>query len=711
MHRNVLNHSGTTVSPRTSGGGAPLLAEREAGTTQSSDPMPAPSLSTRPGGDPQCAMPAVTGNVNADDNRTATTVTTTTAPVFRFEDGAPPSPSTKEAVSLKGAPDATPAARQSPHRSPTVVDSTLQTWQDQGRHLPSPLQRDKGKALCLASATGRADIVATLLAGQFDAGAVADASGDTPLMLAAAAGHVDVVDLLLQRDDVDPERRNAEGDTALVLAVDNNHPNVVASLVRGGVRISPSPFTDGMSFLAFAAGEGHLDIVRILLAQPQADVDAPCPAGGPLLMAASKNRLDVVAYLLEAGADCNRRRPDDGCTALMAASSAGHLGVVRLLVALDAIDLTQTDTSSPHTALSLAVIFGRNKVIDCLLAAEASRIQPVAAGCMGLQAALQLKQASVLEMFIRHGRLPQDGDLDFGNPDEIDYVTVIADLSADRRLSGLMLPADEQAASYFKQMFDVFDRCQETQPRMQWLRGQGMSMACARLVVAALCQGPENMRPQGASRRLLDLLCLSALRPSSAPDMERLVTQPYRAAGISAAAVQRLETRAMWQLNHFAGLANAALETTFDEMLDGVINVCVDKTGLDGQVRRPSLVARLCKNGFVKPLAEAIAASWCVGVTAVQAELLADLPSNPSVKAAISMAHAHIARRAPRPFGPELLRRLGGVEESPERQALFGGQVDEKLQALLAYQCEALRQKCLAPVEVQAPGNAPGPKQ
>lgn len=663
-------------------------------------------------------MPAVTGMTAGDDtttsttsatSTTSTTSTTSAAPVFQLDGVA--SPSATQVLDLDTVADATPVVRQSPPGLRTASDSAVQMWLDQGCYLFNLLMQDREKALCLASEMGRADIVANILAEQFDAGVVADASGNTPLMLAAKAGHVEVVEHLLQRGDVDVERRNAEGDSALVLAVAANHPNVVASLLRMGARSDPSPFADGMSLLAFAAGEGHLDIVKVLLAQPQAAVDAPCPAGGPLFVAASSDRVEVVAYLLGAGADCNRRRPNDHCTALISATLAGHVDVVRLLVAHDGIDLTLTEKNSSHTALGFAIIYCRYEMIECLLAADALLSRPAATGRPGLQMALQLKNVGMLEIFIRYGHIPQDADLDFSNPDKIDYVTVIADLSADRRLSGLMLPADERAASYFKEMFGAFDQRKDPQSELQWLRQQGMSMACARLVLDSLSRLPKILRPKGASVRLLDLFCMSALQPSSAPDVERRLTKAYRAAGISAPAVERLETRARWQLKHFSGLAKVALETTFDEMIDDLFTICVDKTGLTGQVRTDSLIARLCKNGFGKPVAEAIAASWCVGWTAVRAELLADVPSNSTVGMAMATTFAHITRCATTPFARDLQRRLGAGEGSAEGEALLGGQVDVILRPLLAFQCEALRQKCLTHIEKEASSKAQAPWQ
>jgi len=340
----------------------------------------------------------------------------------------------------------------------------------------------------------------------------------------------------------------------------------------------------------------------------------------------------------------------------------------------------------------------RIDVVEHLLAAEAPLSQLDAAGRAALQIALSHRNTGLVEVFVRHGQIPQDADLDFNNPDTIGYVTAIADLAADRRLSGLMLPAEESAASFFKKMFDRSDLHQDTQSTLQWLREQGMSMACACLVAAALSESREELPAQVANPRLLDLYRLSALRRLNTPDTQSRMLKPYRIAAISAAAVEKLGTRATWQLSELARFATVALEKIVVEMRDWVINICVDKT-------------RLCKNGFLKPVAEPIAASWQLAFTAVQEESSAAMPSISPVRVTMLTTHAHITERTPAPFARELLRRLDSGELSAKLQAMFDGPVDEILQALLQFQCERLRQTCLESFEGEAPGEAQAPAQ
>ena len=236
-------------------------------------------------------------------------------------------------------------------------------------------------------------------------------------------------------------------------------------------------------------------------------------------------------------------------------------------------------------------------------------------------------------------------------------------------------------------------------------------MACARQVAAAFGKSIESVARQGANPRLRELHHLSALCRLSTPDTQSRLLAPYRAAGISAAAIQQLETRAIWQLNEIARFAGVALERVIAEMSDWVINICVDKTGLNGLVRPESLNAKLCKNGFLKPVAEAITASWHVAITGALEECATAMPPTPPVKIMMATTHAHIIQRTPPLFARELLRWLDDGNALPKLPAMSSDPVNETLQALLQFQWNQLRQTCLDTLAAHAPGEAPQPQQ
>jgi ankyrin repeat protein len=83
-----------------------------------------------------------------------------------------------------------------------------------------------------------------------------------------------------------------------------------------------------------ASQNGHVEVVRLLLARQGVEVNKTARNGGTALMLASQNGLAEVVRLLLAHPDveANRTSPD-GRSALCFASQSGHGAIVRLLVA------------------------------------------------------------------------------------------------------------------------------------------------------------------------------------------------------------------------------------------------------------------------------------------------------------------------------------------------------------------------------------------
>ena len=178
----------------------------------------------------------------------------------------------------------------------------------------------------------------------------------TPLFWAAAAGHRDTVEVLLAAGaDVD-EADNTNPDlTAFSWAALLGHVDVVQTFLDAGVD-SNNPSDRGLrddlyeeavsglnspgSVLGTAAGMGHTEVVRILLAGG-ADVDGrthceqdACeelsPITTPLMIAAVFNHIEVVYSLLKAGAHIGLR-DGNGKTALDLATEYGRPEIVELL--------------------------------------------------------------------------------------------------------------------------------------------------------------------------------------------------------------------------------------------------------------------------------------------------------------------------------------------------------------------------------------------
>lgn len=192
--------------------------------------------------------------------------------------------------------------------------------------------------LSLACANGNSRIVKALLAAGADANR-SQLSGETPLMTCANTGAVDGIRALLA-SGADVNAIEAKQDqTALMWAVAEKHPQVVRVLVDNGANIEarsrvipePEPYilemsldesiwgsnypdttrwqvtSGGFSAMHFAAQQGDIESLRILL-EAGADIDASHPElGCPLNIAIASGHEDFALYLLEHGADPNIR--------------------------------------------------------------------------------------------------------------------------------------------------------------------------------------------------------------------------------------------------------------------------------------------------------------------------------------------------------------------------------------------------------------------
>ena len=187
--------------------------------------------------------------------------------------------------------------------------------------------------MAIAAANGSAAMIGVLL----DAGAdpnAPDPAGDTPLMNAARVGNLDAVTLLLDRGSMLDATDATYQQTALMVAVRENHPDVVKLLIARGAsvnartRIGRSP---QWILPNSVPGFGHgIGIVRGGL--PPRGSRAPIPGGmTPLLYAARDGRMDSVRMLLDAGANIEDRDAND-ITPLIIAITNNHPDVARFLI-------------------------------------------------------------------------------------------------------------------------------------------------------------------------------------------------------------------------------------------------------------------------------------------------------------------------------------------------------------------------------------------
>ena len=176
--------------------------------------------------------------------------------------------------------------------------------------------------LWAASQNGGAPMVHLLLAAGADPD-LALLSGETPLMVAARAGSAVVVEHLAD-GGADLDRRGSRGQTALMWAVAQHHAGVVAALLAHGA--DPHVRSDvwnqvmgvpphgqygynreiphgGNTALMFAARAGDLASARLLVAAGADADDTNAWGVSAVTMAAHSGYRELVAFLLEQGAD------------------------------------------------------------------------------------------------------------------------------------------------------------------------------------------------------------------------------------------------------------------------------------------------------------------------------------------------------------------------------------------------------------------------
>ncbi|XP_060527199.1 ankyrin repeat domain-containing protein 17-like isoform X2 [Cylas formicarius] len=176
----------------------------------------------------------------------------------------------------------------------------------------------------------------------------------TPLMEAASAGHLDIVRLLVHHG-ADVNAQSTSGNTPLMYACAGGHTDVVKFLLENGANVEDHN-ENGHTPLMEAASAGHVGLAKILLMHGAGiNTHSNEFKESALTLACYKGHLDMVRFLLEAGAD-QEHKTDEMHTALMEASMDGHVEVARLL--LDSGAQVNMPTDSFESPLTLAACGG-----------------------------------------------------------------------------------------------------------------------------------------------------------------------------------------------------------------------------------------------------------------------------------------------------------------------------------------------------------------
>jgi ankyrin repeat protein len=157
--------------------------------------------------------------------------------------------------------------------------------------------------------------------------------------------------------------RDSNGQTPLSWAARNGHVAVVELLLEMAVDMY-SKDSYGQTPLSWAAGNGHVAVVKLLL-EKAVDVNSKDGYGQTLLLrAAEYGQEAVVKLLLEKAVDVDSK-DGYGQTPLLRAAWNGHEAVVKLLLE-KAVDVDSKNNSG-QTPLSLAAGNGHEAVVKLLL--------------------------------------------------------------------------------------------------------------------------------------------------------------------------------------------------------------------------------------------------------------------------------------------------------------------------------------------------------
>ncbi|MDB5853426.1 MAG: ankyrin repeat-containing protein [Herminiimonas sp.] len=543
------------------------------------------------------------------------------------------------------------------------------------------INKDGNTALHIAAGNNQPEIAECLLEAGADVNPPGPECSDTALMHAALEGHLAVVNVLLKRPDIKLNAIDRRGNTALFHAVSGKELDTVERLLKAGADVNLSKNELGVTPLLEAAWCGRVAVVQALLKQPDIKRNQPGADGNSALHAAAKrNKPDMVACLLDAGAKVNLECVGTGFTSLIYAAESGHVEVVKLLLARKNINADKRNTND-------------DSAIDV---------------------ALRNKHAAVIEALMGHGaQLP---DVDFLATGLVPSTITLADLQAEQKNAvdpqanplGLADPQSlNRALVFIDQLIATIESGQDV---TRWLHGKGIRLACVPPIMKCLGSLSTTWRHlanqgQALTMHQKRLSCASAITRLRVQVQKGTTANNYKAAGISTTGVERLSLIADRQIESITTLAEQTLSTLAGEMLEQLIPNCLAKTTLDYQVDTEALTSSLIGPGFLAPVAQAIATIWKSALATLEAQPII-MPAGLTVKQTVQYLLDHTRQKAPKLFARAMQRELRSQTLVTALRTLIGDlEGDEVIDTLFQIQCDQLRQYCSQLLEKERSGS------
>jgi ankyrin repeat protein len=164
---------------------------------------------------------------------------------------------------------------------------------------------------------------------------------------------------------------------------------------------------NGRTGLLIAVQESSSKVTKILIDDSKTDVEARNSKDeSPLMLAALKGQQELVARLIERGADINK----PGWTPLHYAATGGHVAIIRQL--LDQYAFIDAQSPNGTTPLMMAAMYGSEAAVKLLLDEGADPLMKNQLGMSAMDFARKVDRVKAAEMIgaaMRSKIRPSDG--------------------------------------------------------------------------------------------------------------------------------------------------------------------------------------------------------------------------------------------------------------------------------------------------------------